>query len=140
MGAGHGVTALFELIPVGQELPEIERPCIDVEDDLASWGHEDLVRVDVRYKSPRGGESRLLTFRGEDRGLDCEEASVELRFAASVAWFAELLRESSHVAGTGFGDARRLAASSLGADVGGHRAAFLELVDRARELQRVAGR
>jgi len=139
LGAGHGVTALFELIPVGQELPEIDAACIDAEADVAGWESGDLVRVDVRYKSPHGGESRLLTFRAEDRGLDCEAASGELRFAASVAWFAQLLRDSSHVAGTGFGDARSLAGSSLGADVGGHRVAFLELVDCARELEAMAG-
>ncbi|MEE8466869.1 MAG: VWA domain-containing protein, partial [Planctomycetota bacterium] len=140
VGAGHGVTALFEWIPVGQELPTFDGSQIDPHAGLESWEGAGLVRVDVRYKDPAGGASRLLTRRAQDSGLDCEAASDDLRFAASVAWFAELLRGSSHVAGTTFSDARRLAASSLGADVGGHRAAFLELVDRARELAREARR
>ena len=133
IGAGHGVTALFELVPVGVEMPGLE----DREDDPdAAQGHFEgpgMMRVDLRYKRPAGGdESSLLTsFHAEDTGSVMMTATDDLRFAAAVAWFAEELRSSTPDPEV-FATLRPLAASSLGEDPGGWRAGFLEMVDLAQ--------
>lgn len=132
IGAGHGVTALFELVPMGVEMPELE----DREDDPdAAQGHFEgpgMMRVDLRYKRPAGDESSLLTsFHAEDTGSVMMTATDDLRFAAAVAWFAEELRSSTPDPEV-FATLRPLAASSLGEDSGGWRAGFLEMVDLAQ--------
>ncbi|MDP6386863.1 MAG: von Willebrand factor type A domain-containing protein [Planctomycetota bacterium] len=133
IGAGHGVTALFELVPVGTEMPDLE----DREDDPdAAQGHFEgpgMMRVDLRYKRPGDGdESSLLTsFHAEDTGSVMMTATDDLRFAAAVAWFAEELRSSTPDPEV-FAALRPLAASSLGEDSGGWRAGFLEMVDLAQ--------
>ena len=132
IGAGHGVTALFELVPVGVEMPDLE----DREDDPdAARGHFEgpgMMRVDLRYKRPVGDESSLLTsFHAEDTGSVMMTATDDLRFAAAVAWFAEELRSSTPDPEV-FATLRPLAASSLGEDSGGWRAGFLEMVDLAQ--------
>jgi Ca-activated chloride channel family protein len=63
-----------------------------------------------------------------------ERASADLRFAAAVAGFGMLLRQSPHAGRLEFGDVERIAAAALGRDAHGYRREFIELVARAREV------
>jgi Ca-activated chloride channel family protein len=136
IGAGHTVTALYEVVPAG--LP-LDRPGSDplryqqppVLSPAAGGG--ELMTVKLRYKQPEGAESRLLstsvTATGET-GLGSER----LRFAAAVAAFGMLLRESEHRGRADWPMVLELAREAKGRDAKGYRAEFLKLAERAAAL------
>jgi len=138
IGAGHSVTALYEIVPKGGT---IDRPGVDplryqVSARLtsAAAGGE-IATVKLRYKQPDGDRSELLSVRVADEASRLASASGDLRFAAAVATFGLVLHESEHRGDASLDMARALASDALGADAGGHRAGFLRLVERARELR-----
>jgi Ca-activated chloride channel family protein len=71
-----------------------------------------------------------------DRGANLRLASEDFRFAAAVAAFGMLLRDSPHKANASYTGVLELARGTLGADPNGHRAEFLQLVETARKLSR----
>jgi len=100
IGAGHTVTALYELVPPGAPLaiPGVDplkyqqnQPALT---DAASSG--ELFSLKLRYKKPDQDTSRLLTFPVRDEGAACENASEDFRFAAAAAGFGMLLRNSEY--------------------------------------------
>jgi Ca-activated chloride channel family protein len=135
MGAGHSVTALYEITPPGEKVEgtgvdplRYQRPTEGTE---AAAGGE-LLHLKVRYKEPAGSESRLLTFPVADR--TAEAPSEDYRFAASVAAFGMLLRDSTHKGSATFDMVQSLARGALGSDAQGYRAEFLRLIALARDL------
>jgi Ca-activated chloride channel family protein len=136
IGAGHTVTALYEIVPHGVPTPAGSTPPLRYRTDRArtsSHGHE-LLHVKLRYKEPRGDESRLRSFLLLDDPSMAMSPSADYRFAASVAAFGMLLRNSPHRGDASFDLARELAAGALGDDRGGYRSEFVRLVDIARGL------
>jgi len=133
IGAGHGVTALFELVPVGVDMPELEDREDDPDASKGKFEGPGMMRVDLRYKRPGDLEqaSLLTSFHADDTGSVMMTASDDLRFAAAVAWFAEELRSESPDPQV-FAGLKLLAESSLGEDEGGWRSGFLEMVDMAQ--------
>ena len=134
IGAGHTVTALYEIVPrgVATSLPGVEPLRYRQPASLSgAAATEELMTVKLRYKEPDGETSRLLSVAVRDGGA---RASEDLRFAAAVAEFGLLLRESEHRGGATWAQARELAEGARGRDAGGYRAAFLDLVRRAEEL------
>jgi Ca-activated chloride channel family protein len=138
IGAGHSVTALYELVPAGQA---IDGPSVDplryqtVQPTGASENSGELLTVKVRYKKPDGDTSKLLTLALQDPGTALIATSDDFRFAAAVAAFGMRLRDSEHL---GDFDGRRileLARESLGSDAAGHRAGFVRLVEQAEVLR-----
>ena len=121
IGAGHSVTAMYEIVPTTDSAPG------------------PLMKVALRYKDPSGDESRALGFdvTADDRPL--ADRSDDFRFAAAVAELGMLLRGSEHVGTATWEGAHALANGALGADVNGRRAEFLALVDRARALSKARG-
>jgi len=116
MGAGHRVTALYEIEPA------------------AGSGAASLGEVRVRYKKPAEDQSSLLTFPLAGGGGGYESASDDLRFAASVAAYGMLLRQSPYKGAADWKLVSSLARGASGADASGRRAEFLGLVDRAAAL------
>lgn len=144
MGSGHTVTALYEVVPVGEgdaatlsgpgvEPLKYQRPAGST---IAASGSPELLSVKVRYKEPAGQESRRLEFPLVDRGATWALASEDFKFAASVAAFGMVLRESPHRGTATLAEARRWAAEGMAADAGGYRQEFLGLVDRAATVIR----
>ncbi len=143
LGAGHSVTALYEVVPVGA--PSVETGSVDPlryqrpeegsEEDASEArraGEDDeLLFVKLRYKAPDGERSRLIELPVSD---GVENASTDLRFAASVAAFGMLLRDSEECGDFTLADVSRLARASLGEDRHGYRAEFVRLVEATREL------
>jgi Ca-activated chloride channel family protein len=146
IGAGHRVTAIYEVELVGdtaavvagaeplkyQRQPE-PRPEPVAVDPAAS---RELLTVKLRWKRPEGDTSTLLEVPLSDRGGAFDTASADFRFASAVAAFGMILAD-----GQGRGEATlpmvaRIAASALGSDPGGYRAEFLDLVRRAESLGR----
>ena len=150
LGAGHTVTALYELVPVGAEWHPGDRG-VDAlryqesgnrtrteRDDRvlrSASDSDELMFVKLRYKDPEGSRSRLIERVVRDR---VDDASDDLRFAASVAAFGMLLRDSEHVGDFTLRDVAHLARRSRGPDLEGYRAEFIRLVESARDLRMLA--
>jgi Ca-activated chloride channel family protein len=137
LGAGHTVTALYEIVPVGSD-SDFDTPSIDPlryqspEGVTEGRGGSELAFVKVRYKDPEGTESRLLSRPVEDR--EARRASVDFRFASAVAGFGMLLRDSEYRGDMTAEEIVRLAESGLGEDADGYRRGFLEMVEAYRAI------
>ena len=138
IGAGHSVTALYEIVPRGvapgrgaeplkyQQQPEL--PELKGTDDEPS---DDLLTVKLRWRQPEGSVSTLKEFPTADRGGAFENASDDLRFTSAVASFGMLLRGSKESGGMTYKKIGQIAGDSLGADTGGYRAEFTDLVRKS---------
>jgi Ca-activated chloride channel family protein len=135
MGAGQTVTALYELVPVGVDidLPSVAPLKYQSRQPGQASRSEELLTVKVRYKEPQEDRSRVLEFPLIDRPQVFDQASEDFRFAAAVAAFGMLLRESPHRGSASFDSVLEIAQSSLDKDPLGYRKEFVELVQRARE-------
>ncbi len=137
MGAGHTVTALYEIIPAGApaDLPGADPLRYQQPRPLASAAASgELSTLKLRYKEPQGSASRLLSAPIEDRQQDLQRTSAAFRFSAAVASFGMLLRRSEHRGAATYDLALRLADGARGQDPHGYRAEFLTLVRRAAQL------
>jgi Ca-activated chloride channel family protein len=134
IGAGHTVTALYEVVPAGLPLDGPGAPALKYQQPPAlspASGSGELLTVKLRYKDPEGSESRLLaTTVASEAG----RASERMRFASAVAAFGMLLRESQHRGHADWPMVLELAREGKGRDAEGYRAEFLDLARRAAEL------
>ena len=143
LGAGHTVTALYEVVPAGLPVPggSVDDLRYQPEDEegttaVESGFGEELMYVKVRYKDPDGSVSRLL----EQPVVEAPDGpSTDFRFAASVAGFGMLLRDSPHVGDYTLVDVIGLAGRGQGHDPRGYRGEFIRLVETVRDL-RLLGR
>jgi Ca-activated chloride channel family protein len=94
----------------------------------------ELLTIKLRYKQPDGDRSRLISATVLDRHEDIGRSSDNHRYAAAVAAFGMLLRDSEHKGKASFEMVRSLAQSARGSDPHGYRAEFLELVQKAEKL------
>ncbi|MEI6860959.1 MAG: VWA domain-containing protein [Verrucomicrobiota bacterium] len=151
IGAGHTVTALYDIVPVGAEYgypvppgtdplryteTTAPAPRIDTTRPVVGTNSPELMTVKIRYKLPTADVSEKLEVPFTDGGTKFEQASADLRFVAAVAGFGMVLRESPYRGGTTLTDVLAWAERSVGEDPGGYRAEFLDLVRRARYLRR----
>ena len=137
IGSGHTVTAFFEVVPAGvdmslQGVDPLKYQTPTNLSDHASRG--ELLTVKVRYKEPEGDVSRLMEVAVAARDVRTAEASTDYRFAAGVAGFGMILRDSPHKGNAAFDSILRLAKASLGRDEEGYRAEFVELVRKAQAI------
>jgi len=136
IGAGHTVTALYEIVPAGQPLQNegIDLKYSQVKPTETQFGDE-LLTVKLRYKEPKEETSRLLTIGLTDRDQTIGAASDNLRFAASVAQFGLLLRDSRFKGTSNFQQVLSLANSAAGNDLRGYRSEFVKMVEKAKRLK-----
>ncbi len=141
IGAGHTVTALYEVVPV----PAADRPAQPVDPLRYQPPGVSLPRPDpavlrefltvkVRYKTPQGTTSEQTDFPFTDRGVAFADASGDFKFAASVAGFGMVLRDSPHKGQATFDQVLTWAQPGLADDPEGHRAEFVDLIKRARDM------
>ena len=136
LGAGHSVTALYEVIPAGSDesLPGVDPlkyQQTSVRPDAA--GNNEVLTVKLRYRPPEGSKSRLLT-RVLPKHSDSAEPTQVFRFAAGVAEFGLLLRDSPYKGGADYGRAFEQVRQALGSDEDGRRSEFLSLIRTAEKL------
>ena len=141
IGAGHTVTALYEVVPKGAELvtPKVDALRYQKKPEPATTPKaqgDELMHVKLRYKAPQGSTSEKVSFPVHARDNTVAETTNNFRFSAAVAGFGMLLRDSKHKGTLTFADVRRLANGATGADRQGNRAEFLELVDVAARLKK----
>ncbi len=139
IGAGHTVTALYELVPAGGEL-DVDIPTVDESRYLKKAklskqaDNGELLALKLRYKQPTGTESTLIEVPVKDEGKSFSAMDADFKFAASVAAFGMLLRNSPHKGDATFAAVEEIAGDGLGDDKKGRRTEFLEMVIRAKEL------
>jgi Ca-activated chloride channel family protein len=153
IGAGHTVTALYEVVPVGKDLPDpakvdalkyqpptAKAPATRNEEPATSNQQPatspELLTLKLRYKAPDGDTSKLLEFPLTDTGATWEKSSGDFRFAAAVAGYGMLLRDSPHKGNATWNSVHELAVEGKGADANGYRAEFISLLEKAQSLGR----
>ena len=134
LGAGHSVTALYEIIP--SDADEALRPTPELKYQESTLSDEaeltnELMTVKFRYKKPDGTESILMGHPVLDESLSLDQTSDNFKFSASVAEFGMLLRDSQFKGDATFAEAIELAKESKGTDDAGYRAEFIRLVETA---------
>ncbi|MEM8671459.1 MAG: VWA domain-containing protein [Planctomycetota bacterium] len=140
IGAGHSVTAFYEIIPVGSktldQVPESDALRYQ-EPASASPAAEtgELLTLKLRYKLPEESASQMVEHVVYDSGSAFEQADSEFQFAAAVASFGMLLRDSEYRGDWTFEDVKNVATSNLGSDRHGLRSEFIQIVDRAQSMQ-----
>ncbi|MEZ5347022.1 MAG: VWA domain-containing protein [Pyrinomonadaceae bacterium] len=138
IGAGISVTALYEVVPFGGK---VENPGIDelkyskVKPSDSNFNDE-LMTVKLRYKEPKESKSKLLSIGVLDSKSPIENASGNLKFAAAVAQFGLILRDSKYKGTASFENVAALARSGKGNDLKNYRREFITLVEKARSLKR----
>jgi Ca-activated chloride channel family protein len=143
MGAGHTVTAFYEVVPVGVKMnmqgnvdplkyqTEAKNP---IQKRLGESMHPDLLTVKLRYKQPNGSTSSKFEVPLIDSNTN--EVSDDFRFAAAVAMFGQVMKGSEYKGEGTFDKAIELAQSGYGNDSQGYRREFVRLMETAKGLTR----
>ena len=134
IGAGHSVTALYEITLVGGK--GYLEPLHYAKPKAATGGKADeLALLRLRYKAPGSDSSKLLEWPLQKRDIKATgAASDDLRFAAAVAAFGQQLKGGKYIGQFGYDDIHKLAAGARGDDRFGYRGEFLRLVSLAKSL------
>jgi Ca-activated chloride channel homolog len=133
LGAGHTVTALYEVIPVGvkTDFKFAQTNATDV-DKPTKLATDAIGQVNLRYKAPQANESQLLSSTiGQQTKAG---ASENLKFAAAVASYGMTLRNSPFKGNSSYSTVLELANQSKGADLDGYRAEFIRLVESSKKI------
>jgi Ca-activated chloride channel family protein len=103
-------------------------------DPIEPFAPGEIMRVKLRHKDPTGTESRLTTQTVRNERPSIESSGDDFRFAAAVAEWGMLLRDSKYKGRSSYGQVLQLARNSQGADLEGYRAEFIRLVEQSRGL------
>ena len=143
IGAGHTVTALYEIVPAGLVEPQTpaanliyQQPALESESEkpsekivlTAAAKSGDLLTLAIRYKLPLANESTRSEYKLADSKQRFYEASEDFRFAAAVASFGMLLRNSQFSGDMDLTKVEKIASEAIGKDQSGYRAEFVDLV------------
>ena len=138
MGSGHNVTALYEIVPAGSDdnIPSVDPLKYQSAGSAREKNFsEELLTIKLRYKKPDGYTSMLFERAVKEPGDEIEEASENLRFAAAVAEFGMVLRESEFKGSSTLEGAARLAASARGEDEDGYRSEMIRLINTVKDMR-----
>lgn len=149
IGAGHTVTALYEIVPAGTgaadpaaSVPPVDplkyqasnlaaAPAAQADPKLS----QEMVTVKLRYKKPEGNTSELTERSFVDNGSKFENAAPDLKFAAAVAEFGMILRDSQYKGKGTIGAVIEWAMEGKSRDTAGYRAGFIELARKTQALK-----
>jgi len=138
LGAGHTVTAIYEIIPTNSSksltgnVDDLKYQNRSVKSNAQS--NPEWMTIKLRYKKPDGKVSKLIQVTTKDKGLTLDRSSDNFRFSAAVANFAMLLRDSKFKGNSNYDSVLSLAKNSMGKDEFGYRKEFLGLVQKAKSL------
>jgi Ca-activated chloride channel family protein len=138
IGAGHTVTALYEIVPAGQavgEAPPVDELKYQTA-DRSTTRSDELLTLKLRYKQPDSDTSSKLEFPLTDPGSTFQKASPDFRFAASVAGFGMLLRDSEYKGDLTYEQVLAWANAAQGKDEFNYRREFIDLIRNAAALDR----
>ena len=135
LGAGHTVTALYEIIPSGSKEEVPTTPALKyqkTEIEKSALDSKEMMTVKLRYKPIDSEKSKLLEYvvnKGQQVALD--QTSNNFRFSAAVASFGMLLRDSKFKGTTDYDQTKDLAIGAKGTDLLGYRTEFIQLIEKA---------
>lgn len=141
LGSGHTVTALYEIIPTGIEdkftghvdpLKYQKNNSAEPNKTLSS----EMMNVKLRYKDPDGQKSRLIEHPVVYKLNASKNTSDNFRFAAAVAQFGMILRQSEFMQESSYSKVLAMANSAIGTDKDGYRKEFIRLVQKANQLSK----
>ncbi len=136
VGSGHQVTALYELVPSGSEPDAPDNGMLRYQQPRTSIDKAELMHIKLRFKEPKEDRSSEVAWDvpvpDNWRAMDFSDASSDTRFAAAVAAFGMILRDSEHKGDATLDWIYKTALNALGQDSGGHRSGFIEMVRQAR--------
>lgn len=135
MGAGHTVTALYEIIPAGSDelVPSVDSLKYQSSNPVSGKTSKELLTIKLRYKAPDGNKSKLLEQTVQNR--ISKNTSDNFRFSSAVASFGMLLRGSEFMGNITNDLILELAKNAKGTDEEGYRAEFIQLVKTVKDLQ-----
>jgi len=135
MGSGHQVTVFYEIVPVGVpiDLPGVDKSKYTIPTKVDPNAADEWLMVKMRYKQPDADVSKELAkpLPGKALGADLSE---DFRFAAAVASFGMILRDSQFRGAMTLAGVLEEAQGCVGTDPNGHRKEFLMLVTKAKQL------
>ncbi len=135
IGAGHSVTALYEVVLKGNEdgnTPSVDELRYQKKGEAKENFSDELLTVKFRYKAPNGVTSKLI-----ERSLQADfskKTSTNFNFSATVAGFGMLLRDSEYKGNLTFADVLKASKDNKGDDANGYRAEFIRLVEAAQVI------
>jgi Ca-activated chloride channel family protein len=152
IGAGHTVTALYEVVPAGaaanpaNSVPPVDPLKYSKNEKAksaplsgAATASSEMLTVKLRFKKPDGDKSELIERTLSDEGKEFAKAPQDLKFAAAVAEFGMILRDSEHKGNGTLGTVLEWAQEGKGSDANGYRAGFIELARKAQALKKGQG-
>ncbi len=131
IGAGHSVTAIYEVTPVGSEA--IRNEPLRYADSVVSDASEEIGYLKLRFKAPGSEESQLIQepiFSGQGN------VTEDIGFSYAIAGFGQLLRRGEYLNGWSYDEAIALASTSRGDDPFGYRSEAVTLMRLAQSLER----
>jgi Ca-activated chloride channel family protein len=135
IGAGHHVTALYELVPPGDEPGVTTEECRKYSRTTTTHTPSDeSFTVKLRYKRPDADQSRLIELGVVDKGRSLGESSDDFKFACAVAGFGMLLRNSDGKGSLTYPGVIEIAQGTLSRDGSGYRKEFIAAVRQAQLL------
>ncbi len=134
LGAGHTVTALYEIVPKKSGASATSTLKYQTVAKPAGIYEAELATVKFRYKQPKGKESVLITKAISKNVVPLTETSEDFRFSSAVAAFGMLLRDSEYKGDFKLKNVKSLASTSKSKDEFGYRAEFTRLIDLAEGL------
>jgi Ca-activated chloride channel family protein len=140
MGVGHTVTALYEIIPVGVKdgfTSSVDPLKYQKPAEVAKSNNSaELMTIKFRYKEPDGEVSKLQAVTVMDKPVDVNKTSHDFRFAAAVAEYGMLLRNSDFKQNASFEQLIKMAKSAKGTDDNGYRAEFIRLAESTGDMMK----
>ena len=138
MGAGHTVTALYEIIPIGSEneLPSVDPLKYQESKPVSGKYNNEILTIKLRYKDPKEDKSKLLEQPVQNK--ISKNTSDNFRFSVAVASFGMLLRHSEFKGNTSIDSIKKMAQNSKGKDENGYRSEFIQLVKTVEDLHLLA--
>ena len=136
IGAGHTVTALYEIALVGEGGEQVSPLRYQNIGSKRTELDNEVALIKLRYKQPGDNNSIELSqvVSRRDTSNSIADNSDDLRFAASVAGFGQMLQGGTFTADWGYDDALALARNSRGSDPHGYRSEFIHLIELAQSL------
>ena len=134
IGAGHSVTALYEIVPVGSKAALVDPSRYEKPAATDANKSGEFAFLKLRYKLPGGTTSKLIEqpIMAKDALAKFEDASEDTRFAAAVAAYAQILKGDTHIKDMSLSDIVDIAQKAKGDDPFGYRAEFVNLVRNAQ--------
>ncbi len=138
LGAGHTVTAIYEIVPVGvksQYLKSVDALKYQNNQNTNVSNTDEMMTIKFRYKKPTEDTSKLITHILNAKNQKLESTSDNFRFSAAVAGFGLLLRESEFKGNVAYNQIISMAKGAKGKDSEGYRAEFIRLVEACQLMK-----